>query len=708
MEILCFVAGTLYFYKHSLYAFLFMIACILFRQKITIILAFIFAVFWSWLHDSSMYYELYSDKLDGKSLVIHGQVTSIPKVKSNKTQFILTSKNYSPILVNCYNNCANVKINQHIKSRIKLRKPHNYSNPGGFDYVEFLKARHISWLGSCNEVKILTENKDESNVRSLLKNKLETMALNQRTTALIQALTIGITNNLNETDWLLFRRTGTIHLLVISGAHIGFVAGFVFFVVNFLWSRFAKLSLLIPSVKIASFLAMFAALGYALLAGFSVSVQRALIACFLVYLRSFLHLKFSGWQAWRLGLLVCLIYEPHYILLPGFFLSFIAVAILFIANRYFLTANKFIKSLLLQIACLIGLLPFTLYWFGYASINGFFANLVAIPLVGFLIVPVSLIFLASSFWITSLWFNIFVTKLVDFLYIYLKFIDKNFDFNLDTNFSIYVTLSFVLIILISLIFPIKAFRFGAYGLLCALILPKSTKLPINEAQIDVLDVGQGLASLIRTKHHVLLYDTGGKFYHGKDLGELVIAPYLKTLKINKINMLVISHPDLDHRGGLATILKKFSIDKLVVNNPKYYKTGQNCHKFPEWNWDGVSFKFLSLQNKFIKTNDDSCVLYIKGRKTNILMTGDIERNAEKYLMDKYTINAEYLVVPHHGSRTSSSIEFIKHVNPKYAIFSYGHNNRYHFPAPEVMTRYENLQIQTFNTAEQGMITIKLK
>lgn len=712
MEILCFVAGMLFFYKPNICVFLVLLACILFRPKVTIILAFFFALGWAYLHNMSINYKATSENLDGKTLIIQGQIVSVPKVTSARIQFILKTQDIALTLVNCYKNCANVEINQYIKAQIKFRKPRNYLNPGGFDYVEFLKARHIDWIGSCNNIKLLVNNKNSSSlstVRNRLKNKLENIDLNYKTLAIIQALTIGVTNNLIEEDWKLFRRTGTIHLLVISGAHIGFVAGFVFYIANFLWSRVPRLSLLLPSISFGSTCAIIAAFSYALLAGFSVSVQRAFIACLLIFSRNFLQLKFTSWQIWRLALFVCLIYEPHYVLFPGFFLSFIAVAILFISSKYFITSNKFLKSIILQLACLIGLLPFTLYWFEYASINGFFANLIAIPLVGFIIVPFSLIFLISVFWINSAWLSKFVSSVVDLLYWYLNFIDKNLNFNLELHFTIYMTLTFILIVLIGLIYSVKSLRLSMICLCCSLILPKFNKLNENEALIDILDVGQGLAVLIKTAKHIVLYDTGGKFYHGKDLGELVIVPYLKILGIKYIDMLIVSHPDLDHRGGLSTIEKSFKVKKLVINDPQYYKRGYNCHNFPEWSWDGLNFKFLAIRHDFSKKNNDSCVLLLQNKYKRILLTGDIERDAEKYLIKNYSnfLYADYLVVPHHGSKTSSSQEFLQAVKPKFAIFSYGYKNRYHFPSSEIVARYNNLQIKTLNTATQGMVTVKL-
>jgi competence protein ComEC len=709
MEILCFAAGMLFFYNKNIFLYLFLLMSLIFRPKITIILAFILALFWGWAHNYLLSSKSSVNFFDGQVVKMDGRIISTPKVSDIKTQFVLQPVSSSPILVNCFKNCANIRINQIIQTEVKLRKPRNFLNPGGFDYVGFLNARHIYWLGSCKDITILSDNFKAKHftsiIRDKLRNKVDSIDIENKPRALIEALTIGFTNNLSEEDWKLFRRTGTIHLLVISGAHIGFVSGFVFFIANFLWSRSSLLCLRLPSIVFASVCAIFFAFIYSVLAGFGSSVQRAFIASFFVFSRNILKLKFTNWQIWRIGLVSCLIYEPHYVLYPGFFLSFFAVAIIFIINQY-VKLKTVSKTIIIQLSCLVGLLPFTLYWFNYASLNGFLANLISIPLVGFCIVPLALLFLICSMWGSVFWLTNFLSKLIDLLYWYLNYIDKISNFNLELYLPIYATFCLLMLLGIALLYPVKSLKLAFFGVLLIFILPKSNKLKANAAQINVLDVGQGLAVLVRTAKHNLLYDTGGKFYRGKDLGELVILPYLQTLYRKNLDMIIVSHPDLDHRGGLATIEKDLVVKKLVVNNPEYYKRGFNCHDYPKWEWDGVSFEFLSIEKKFRKKNNDSCVLMIKTKNSSILLPGDIEHEAENYLVNKYhkRLAADYLVVPHHGSKTSSSKVFLQIVKPKYAIFSYGFKNRYHFPSQTVIARYNALRAKTFNTASHGMLT----
>lgn len=712
MEILSFCAGMLFFYTHNVVICFILCAALIIKNDFRLLIAFCSALALGQTHE--IVYKPQADyvKYDNKNIEIEGKIISIPSYTQHKTQFYLQTSEFGKVLVNCYKNCESLNYHDVILGQIKLKKPRNFNNPGGFDYVNFLRARHVFWLGGLGSFKIIsTKNYKATNLllmRHKLSERLNKLHLDLRTIAIIKALSIGIADGLTQDDWRIFRNTGTIHLLVISGAHIGFIASMMFFLTKYLWSRTFISLFTIPSQRIASIFALVAAIIYSGLAGFSVSVQRALVACTFMLARNFLQVKYSKWQAWRIGLLVILLIEPHFVLIPGFYLSFIAVATLIISNEYF-QSKKITKALLVQIGCLVGLMPFTLYWFNYGSINSFVANLVAIPLVGFLIVPLSLLCLCLSLCINYQPLNYPLQKLIDFLFSYLIFIDNNIKINISHYLSIYSTLILLLIIGLSLLLSIKALRIPILCLILTLNLPKNTKVKSGDAIIDVLDVGQGLAVLIRTAKHQLLFDTGGKFYLGKDLGELVIIPYMQTLGVQKLDMLVISHPDLDHRGGLNSIMASYPVSQLIVNDPSFYKQGVTCHNFPNWTWDGIYFEFLNVDDKIHKGNNDSCVLKIKSNKASILLTGDIENKAEKSLINIYgeNLRADYLLVPHHGSKTSSSKEFLEAVSPKLAIFSYAIHNRYHFPHQKVINTYKLHGIKTQSTAKCGIISVNL-
>lgn len=711
MEIFCFIAGVLFFYTKNIFSVFFFICFFIYKPKLRMILIFILAFFWGMLHEMLIFN---NDILPAKgdvTLKILGDIISIPNKDDNKVQFQFKPKNSrSLILLSCYKNCDDYKVGQEWEFLAKLKKPRNLHNPGNFDYESFLKINHIQYLGIIKTGVLINDRMPKYfllNLRTNFANNLNKFNVHNNTLGIVQALSLGISNNISKELWSLFRKTGTTHLMVISGAHIGFVAWFVFIVVRYVWSRFGSLNLIIPSIRIASVIALVLVFMYSLLAGFSSSIKRAFIACLFLLAKNFMQVNFSVWQAFRYALIIIVILEPHSSLKPGYYLSFIAVAILIIMNKYTLTSGLY-KNIYLQICCLFGLMPFTLFWFSYGSINGFFANLLAIPLVGFIIMPLALVAsIIAQVFDTHYLFYI-LDNIVELFLKYLKFVDSFAFVNIDDSVSVYTALTFVFILSLFLLRVVKVFYLPLVILICSIFSPKTNKIKLGDAKIDVLDVGQGLSVLIQTSSHNLIYDTGAKFYHGSDMGKLAIIPYLQTLGIKKLNAVIISHPDIDHRGGLNSIESVYHIDKLIVNNPDYYKRGEGCHQYKDWVWDGVLFHFYPIANKY-KKNNYSCVLQVKNTKTAVLLTGDIEAPAENYLSNTYSIKlkSKFIIVPHHGSKTSSTNDFLQQVQPSFAIISYGYDNKYKFPHKLTIDTYKKNNITMLDTVRCGMISINL-
>jgi competence protein ComEC len=243
-------------------------------------------------------------------------------------------------------------------------------------------------------------------------------------------------------------------------------------------------------------------------------------------------------------------------------------------------------------------------------------------------------------------------------------------------------------------------------LLMASFFPYHEQPRRGHFRVHVLDVGQGLSVAVRTQHHLLIYDTGVKFYQGSDMGQLVIVPFLHIAGLKKIDKLVISHPDLDHRGGLASIIKEIPTAELIVNDQAFYQHGKNCHNYPAWHWDGVDFQFLPIRAAFREKNNLCCVLKITNHQKSLLLPGDIEAQAEAYLYKNYfnALASSFLVVPHHGSRTSSSPAFIRAVGAQYAVISAAFDNRFHFPHQETIRTLRHYHTHIYNTMSCGMVT----
>ncbi|HCA89093.1 MAG: DNA internalization-related competence protein ComEC/Rec2 [Legionellaceae bacterium] len=647
---------------------------------------------------------------------IVGYIASTPVVTDQKTQFRfkLTKLNgqdaQANILLTCYRHCPVFHLGERWALTAKLKKPLNLGNPGHFDYQQFLAIRHITWTGYLKtKHQALLANASGfwiSKWRASLQEALSYLPATDL--GLIEALTLGITNHIPHATWQLFRRTGTVHLLVISGAHIALLSSMVFWSVRQSLRYFGFLTQTIPVIQIAAAISVLSAFLYALLAGFAVPAQRAFMALCLGLLPLFAHRRLTVWQIWRYACVVVMLYEPHVVLNPGFYLSFLAVASLLLAQAI-LPFKSILKLLSLQLCCLIGLLPISLFLFSYGALNGVIANLVAIPWVGFGLVPLALLLLVMPNYMAS-----YLLPLWHYLHggliVWLSWVDKLSWMNLTYTISSVFALCMVGIGLIGLfIFPLKKLRLVFIILVISALSTPHLRVKPFEAYVRVLDVGQGLAVVVHTTHHTLIYDTGAKYYKGRDMAELAIIPYLKTLGVTHLDKVVISHPDLDHRGGLMTLTKNYAIDALIVHDVAYYHQGYNCHTYPSWVWDGILFEFLAIKENLNSTNNQSCILKISTPTQAVLLVGDIEQKGEKYLVEHYgdKLKAQALVVAHHGSQTSSSAFFIDKVKPVWAFISAGIDNRYHFPHKKTLMTLTQAQAQILSTQECGMIHFSL-
>ncbi|MGQ3891030.1 DNA internalization-related competence protein ComEC/Rec2 [Legionella sp. CNM-4043-24] len=720
MEILCFLAGTVFACAHSPYPLLFLLSALFLKADWRILLWFAAAILWVLLHQWWVSDRAMPDTDLIPKARVTGRIASLPVVRDGSVQFGLSVSrlNADPVqarvLLSCYRHCPEFSIGQRWRLQVKLKKARAAGNPGQFDYRRMLSARHVHWTGYLKGGQaVLLEDATQSftlpALRARLAEKLEHILPDQGTLGITQALALGLTQHLNQAQWDLFRRTGTTHLMVISGAHISLVAGLASCFVYWLWLGSSRLCLYRPAVQAAAVAGIVTALTYALLAGFSVPAQRALFAFCLVLLRYFFSQRLSAWQTWRYALLLVIIIEPHAVLLSGFYLSFLAVAVLIACGQRF-PVSGYKKALVLQLACLIGLMPVTLFFFSYGAVDGLLANLVAIPLVGYVIVPLSLTALLLSLFSPPAWTMLPLTYAIKILMIFLAWVDRLSMINLDVTLASSLSLPALMISLFLFFFlPISSLRPYAFVLLITAVHPAYYQSRAGEARVRVLDVGQGLSVLITTAHHSLLYDTGMKFYKGSDMGKMVIIPFLATQGIGKLDKIVISHPDMDHRGGLASLEKRFPAAELLVDNPSFYRRGKSCHEYPAWTWDGVSFRFLSIRNVFRAKNNSSCVLQVRSAGGSVLLPGDVESRAEHYLASTWAdeLISDVLILPHHGSKTSSTPEFIQQVSPRYAIISAGFDNRYHFPHQPVTERMQQAHIAMFNTMDCGMITVDL-
>lgn len=668
---------------------------------------------------------------------ISGKVQGLPIHDSHHSQFELvldTQEGLHPIVRLFWAHPSyRVIPGDRLKLKAVLTPPHTLVNPGSFENEKHHFIKGIRAVGKVKEV--LAHEADTSwfsfaRFRYHLFYRIENQLKSFPFKGIMTALIVGEKTDMSASQFEVLQKTGTSHLIAISGLHVSLIAGTLFFISGWCWRRgykaYERLHW-ISAQKVGAYMAIASAFIYAALAGWSIPTQRAFVMVCVAMLGCLWQRQFSPWFLYCMALIVVLVITPLAPFNAGFWLSFLAVGtLIFVFSGW----NDFKKTkiqtwLAPQWTVFIGLLPLSFLFFQQTTLVGPLANLVAIPVTSFLVVPLNLLgafclailpgipslgglFLKTAHLIWSgLW--IFLEALSHFP---LSILEKGY-FSIS---SIVLACLGCFLLLMPKGLPGKYLGFIAW---LPLLLGKApTPISQNEIWFSLLEVGQGLSAVIQTQNHVLVYDTGPRSSHF-DAGSQVVVPFLKSQGIDKIDTIMVSHSDLDHRGGLGSILKFYKPQKLLTAYPSKVPEmpSDRCEEGQHWQWDGVNFEVLSPQlestyydrpKDLLKTNNQSCVLKITTGENSILLTGDIEAIAEKELVEKsaHHLKSRILVVPHHGSKGSSTQAFIEKVAPEYALFSVGYYNAFGFPKPEAIERYQLIGSQMASTALQGMIQFR--
>lgn len=691
---------------------------------IVILLAFTWT---HWFAYQQFYPQLSSDFV-GEILDIDGVVEEVAHQNSNYSQFTLrlskeslnTWPNMLPKIVRLswYQPSHVVLKGHHCELTVKLKKLRGFSNPGSYDYE---KSAFINGIGARGYVKagkcalLSSSNYSAFVVRDYWADKFLQITSEYKYSALMQALTFAKRENITPHQWEVLRKTGTSHLLAISGLHLSAVALVVFFIVKRLSCLSATLCNVIPAQSIAAYTAIIATLFYAYLAGFTLPTQRALIMVVFVLSAILLRRPVFNLSVYASALLLVLFINPLSVLTAGFWMSFLAVLFIFIAVKACQRYSKLTRIVYVQVYLGAALFPITLFYFSEASIISPIVNLIAIPYVSFVVLPLLLLSQCISlFGAESIeWLFGFIDILLDGLWVGLE-ISADFHY---TSWKFVPTLPGVICFEIGLFLLVQAkglpIKHLAWCLLAALLFLKEPALKASQLRMTNLDVGQGLAVVIETANHTMLYDTGMQTPSGFNMGSAVINPYLQWRGINNIDIAMVSHNDNDHAGGMHWLLNNVVIDELMVSNQPHLYNATNitlCREGQHWVWDDVHFQVLHPPNSW-QSNDNnrSCVLQISHPAGTILLTGDIEKLAEDSLIERYGDNlaSNLITAPHHGSESSSSYRFVDRVHPQTVVFSAGYMNRYGFPHATISQRYTAFDVQTVDTIRQGAITFLL-
>lgn len=663
-------------------------------------------------------------ELDGSDLVVTGIVASLPDRRQQGARFqFRPDRQLHPELphtlrVGWYVDGEPPEAATRWQLTLRVRAPRGTLNPASFDYEQWLVARRIGGtaavrehpaprrLGAAGGEPLLA-------VRAHLDRAFAAALPDHPRRAIIRGLALGERGELDRDAWEVFARTGTAHLMAISGLHVGMVAA-----IGFGFGH--GLARIVPALadrrrETGVVAGLLLACVYAALAGFAVPTRRAL--CMLAAAGAALCLRRAGAAsgAWWFALAAVVALDPLSPLTIGFWLSFAAVGCIawrVADRRQAPTATR--QLLRVQWAVALGLLPLTLWFFQRGSLVAPVANLVAVPLFTVLVVPATL---GAS--LVAAFDSTLGTPLLAFVAAVLDVVWRGLEilaaWPASQRFTPRPPLASVVVACVGaalLLAPRGLPARGAVGL--ALCMPMLAWQPTPPAyggwRLTVLDVGQGLAAVVRTRNHVLVYDAGPSYGPYADAGSRIVVPYLRARGIAAVDMLMVSHPHDDHQGGIAALRAALPVRRVLAGDPTPLAVpAGRCIAGTDWRWDGVSFRILHPGSAPARdANLDSCVLEIDGPGGRALLPGDVEWPAELVLArrDGGLRPVDVVVAPHHGSATSSTPRFVTRTVPRRVFVPAGYGNRWRFPDARVIARWRSVGAESAVTGDAGAITIE--
>ena len=650
--------------------------------------------------------------LDGQTRWVEGRVTGLPQQTSTGVRFELTDgrspKARLPKRIRvAWHGGPPVRSGERWRLAVTLKRPSGVLNFHGFDHEAWLLAQRIGATGSVKDGERLAPARNAW--RDAVRQRLMAVDAQGREAGLA-ALVLGDGSGLAAEDWRVLQDTGTVHLLVISGQHIGLLAGLIYGLVTLL-ARYGCWPPAWPWLPWACGLAFAAALGYGLLAGFGVPVQRACVMVGLVLLWRLRFRHLGAWWPLLLAFNGVLILEPLASLQPGFWLSFAAVAVLVLAFGGRLGPWSAWQAWTRpQWLIAIGLFPLLLALGLPISLSAPLANLFAVPWISLVVLPLALlgtVLVAVPFvgegllWLAG--------GALDGLFRALALLAGHLPAWIPAEVPMgywLVSVAGAVLLLLPRGVPLRPM---GWPMLLLAVFPPREPVPHGQVEVVQLDVGQGQALVLRTRHHTLLYDAGPR--SGEvDLGVRVVLPSLRKLGVEVLDMMLLSHADADHAGGAAAIARGLPIRRVVGGEtrglPAFLGT-EPCVSGEQWEWDGVSFELWQWPDA-ISGNPKSCVLQVQAKGERMLLTGDIDRAAERaFLASPLAVRTDWLQAPHHGSRSSSSWPFVQRLAPTAVLISRGRGNAFGHPHPQVMERYRALGTQVYDSAEQGAVRVQL-
>ena len=670
-----------------------------------------------------------------KSINIVGVIATLPEIteKGERLQFdvenTLTQGLKVPkhISLNFYGetHAPNVVNHFHAGERwqftVRLKRPHTTYNPHGYDFEGWALENNIRATGSISNKSgykklnnfVWRPSYLVEHWREKVGDQISQALANKPYAGVIRALVVGDDSQITQAQWNVYLRTGVNHLMSISGLHITMLAGLAFAITAFVWRRVPSLVLHMPTRKAATIIGLVVAVLYALLAGMSVPTQRTLIMLITFAAALLIGRNLTISRALAIALVVVVLLDPWATISAGFWLSFSAVAIIaYVSVGRLAAAHWLSEAINTQWAITLGLLPLLIILFGQTSIVSPLANAFAIPIISLIVVPLAILgslihvdfILQASHFILALCMQ-GLTWLAAL---------PTWQQATPPVWTLIVAILGVLWLLLPRGIPQ---RWLGLILLLPLFFVNSPRPAQGEMQVVVLDIGQGLSVVVKTARHTLLYDAGPKYNEQSDAGGRIVVPYLRAEGVKQLDGFIVSHNDIDHSGGALSVMAQmhvgwfassFTESDSMILPPNALK----CFAGQHWQWDGVNFEVLypswqSYENTSLTDNNRSCVVKISSQFGSILLTGDIEELAESSLLEanKNGLASDILIAPHHGSKTSSTVNFVQAVGAKQVIFTVGYLNRFKHPKPMIEKRYEESGAVEYRSDYKGALLI---
>ena len=695
---------------------------------------FIFGFFVAMFRAELILMEGLEKKLESETLLVTGEVSSLTEQRRYGIRFLFDIERMSTdngiswhdkrlkTRLNWYQRPGDVVPGEKWQFQVRLKRPYGFRNPGGFDYEGWLFQQRIRALGyiiaSGNNRRLHDHDwYSLDSVRYSLRTTVSRVLEEHPFKGLIVALGLGDRSLIPEYQNQILRNTGTSHLLAISGLHIGLVAGVTCFITFRIIMLLGWVSIYPEPVRLSVCISILAAFIYAALAGLSIPTQRALIMLIVFFSSLMLFKTVAFTRVLLLAMLIVLVIDPFAAINSSFWLSFGAITFIFhgMSNRVN-TGSLWWRWGRVQWLLTVGLLPLLVFWLQQFPVAGFPANLLAIPWISFCVIPLVLAGILLTCVSSTLSAHC-ISMAANSLALFWPVLDVISDLSPALTsiaspdlFRFVFATTGIVIFLFPAGFPGK--WLGLVWVL-PLFLPLHVKPSHNEFRFTLLDVGQGLSAVIQTENHVLLYDTGPQYSEHFNAGQSVIVPFLKYHGIRSLDRIIVSHGDNDHIGGLVPVLSVYP-DAHVLTSVRHkivHPFIDDCITGQSWQWDGINFHILSPDDSGKPDdNNRSCVLKVSRGMQSVLLTGDIEKEAEQRLLHtrKKDLSVKILVAPHHGSKTSSMPAFIDSVSPEYVLFPTGYLNRFNLPNQDIIERYRSRGIRMLNSAYHGAISIEFK